>query len=58
MTIETKTKITVAGVTVEREFRWDALSGLPFLTLTTALIARLGEADRIDQTRNDRETNG
>jgi hypothetical protein len=28
MTIETKTRITYGGLTVEREFKWDALSSL------------------------------
>jgi hypothetical protein len=47
MTIETKTRITFGGLTVEREFKWDALSSLLRFT-PLALISRLGEADRID----------
>jgi hypothetical protein len=50
MTIETKTRITYGGLTVEREFRWDALSSLLRFT-PLALISRLGEADRIDHER-------
>jgi hypothetical protein len=52
MTIETKTRITIGGLTVEREFRWDALSSVSrFLFSPLALISRLGEADRIDGER-------
>jgi hypothetical protein len=50
MTIETKTRITFGGVTIEREFKWDALSSLLRFS-PLALIARLGEADRIDHER-------
>jgi hypothetical protein len=50
MTIETKTRITYGGLTVEREFKWDALSSLLRFT-PLALISRLGEADRIDGER-------
>jgi hypothetical protein len=48
LTIETKTTIRIGGVTVEREFRWDALSSLLRFS-PLALLSRLGEADRIDQ---------
>jgi hypothetical protein len=52
MTIETKTRITYGGLTVEREFKWDALSSVSrFLFSPLALISRLGEADRIDHER-------
>lgn len=50
MTIETETRIIVGGVTIERKFKWDALASLLRFS-PLSLVARLGEADRIDQER-------